>query len=88
MKTTFLKNGFPALGFCLAIFGAFAFQTNPESSKVMDHIGALPIPNGCKETSVICTDVNTGTLCTFGGQQLYRKNGTVCSPQLWQQIQP
>ena len=86
MKTTFLKNGFPILGFCLAIFGAFAFQVTPETSKVMDHIGSLQVPNGCQETAKICTNIDTGITCTFGGQPLYRKNGTVCSSQLWQKL--
>lgn len=84
MKTKIFKAGFPFLAFMIAIFGAFAFQTNTNGLAAMDHLGAIPIPGGCEEISKVCTDQQTFVKCKSGVQQLYRLNGTACGAELWE----
>jgi len=86
MKAKIFKAGFPFLAFFVAIFGAFAFQTNTSGSATMDHFGAIPVPGGCEEISKVCTDQQTTTKCRSGVQQLYRLNGTACGAELWEKI--
>lgn len=86
MKTRIFKTVFPVLAFMLAVAGAFAFSSVPETNaaELGQHVGYYKVNNFCTSSGVMCqNDTNTGA-CKFGGQNLFvRLSDTSCASPLW-----
>ncbi len=78
MKSNFFKI---AVVLLIGVASAFSMDKQPsESDEVVDYLGH--IPGACTPTDVICTDVNTGIMCSNGVSFLHRYEGPNFCPQI------
>ena len=88
MKTRIFKSIFPVLAFMIAIAGAFAFSSVPDtdSKASAQFLGHYKVGGVCT-SAVMCQDINNGQPCVSGGNVLYKKlSSTSCPDQLWRII--